>query len=385
MAKILPLIATITATVAGVNFTPDFEPGGPGDIFEPTLPGRTAIGFSLPGLSVPGFPSEDFSVPNLPSSSSLASSSSQIEVSDYFNCGQYGPFIYAEMSSNTQFTFTYELGSVVSQTAIERVRLFRNGEFLFGTSKASFTVMAGQRRTVDFLVPLRDYLNDTGLQMRFEIVSRSTYEVLREFSAYFYPPKYETRTISSLKSKVYSSRSVGFYGNGKKMCEIYELFDFRKIGDYIDNDYYYRLDISRNKFIYPNEYVFTYGSANLRFNDSENLFRYLTHQPNGDIVLPLTLVRDSNNNISFRYKNSFYVNKKSLEISDQYRQNFALTDDFYLPINGLKKFNGKTVYLELNELGMDKLSTVVPLRYELNRAIVGTCTDGEYCVIGGNK
>ena len=32
---------------------------------------------------------------------------------------------------------------------------------------------------------------------------------------------------------------------------IYETFDFTTIGDYLDVDYYYRLDVSKNKFSYP--------------------------------------------------------------------------------------------------------------------------------------
>ena len=39
---------------------------------------------------------------------------------------------------------------------------------------------------------------------------------------------------------------------------------------------------------------------------------------------------------------------------------------------------------DFNEIGLNQISTSIPLRYELNRTIVGVCADGDYCVVGGN-
>ena len=322
------------------------------------------------------------------SSSSLSSESSSYSypeyVEDYFYCDKYGPFT-TNVVGNFQADFTYELNSIPSQNIIERVRLLRNGSVVSSSSKASKSYMTGQRNTVSFLINLKDYWTTSGLEIRFEIIS-TTYTILKSFSASFYPPKQQTLPFSALKNDIYTSDSLGFYGDGQTMKEAIEQFDFTTMGDYLDNDYYYRLDLTKNTFRYPNPYnSLTYQNAELRFNDSEWLFPHLTHQSNDDVVIPLELVRHKDNSVVFKYRNYFYVNKRTLDISDEYRSGYAYTKDFYLPINGLKKFNGKTIYIDIKDLGMDRLSTTIPLKYQLNRTMVGTCSDGEYCVVGGSR
>ena len=104
---------------------------------------------------------------------------------------------------------------------------------------------------------------------------------------------------------------------------------------------------------------------------------------NDDVEIPMKLSRDGNR-ISFAFDRTFYVNRRTLEVSDVYQSGWVMTPHFYLPVNGRKKLNGKTMYFELNELGYDKISTIIPLRYELDRTIIGVCTDGDFCVVGGD-
>ena len=89
--------------------------------------------------------------------------------------------------------------------------------------------------------------------------------------------------------------------------------------------------------------------------------------------------------IYFQFKNAFYINKRTLQISSTYRNGFVLTNDFYLPINGRSKFNGKQLYLILNGIGLDNISTTIPIRYDTSKSLVGVCTDGDYCIIGGTR
>ena len=317
------------------------------------------------------------------SSSSLFSSSSEPVIeSDYFSSPRYGPFDIG-IAPNVGVTFTYELNTISSQTIIERVRLFRNGSLVTAVTNGSFSYTKGTRKDVSFTVPIGDYWTTNGLEIRFEIMNAS-YSVIKSYSAPFYPPKNSQISASTLKSGIYTSNSLGFYGDGQQMRELREIFDFRNIGDYIDNDYYYRLDISRNSFLYPNDYAFTYKSAKLRFNDSGYVFPYYTHQSNDDIEIPLNL-RKSGDRIIFEFSNFFYVNKRTLEVSDTYQPDWTVTPYFYLPVNGRKKLNGKMMYFELSELGYDKISTTIPLRYELDRTIIGVCSDGDFCVIGGDR
>ena len=320
----------------------------------------------------------------LSSSSPSKSSSSSTPASDgdYFSCPRYGPFTLGNVPT-TQVTITYELNTISSQTIIERVRLFRKGSLVTAVTNGSLSYIKGTRNTVSFNVPIRDYWTVNGLEIRFEILN-SSYSVIKAYSAPFYPPSNATVSASTLKSNLYTSNSLGFYGDGIQMNEFKEIFDFRTIGDYIDNDYYYRLDIARNYFLYPNDFALAYKSAKLRFNDSDYVFPYYTHQSNGDIEIPLYLYINGDR-VCFGFGKTFYVNKRTLDISDTYQSGWITTPSFYLPINGRKKFNGTILYFELNELGYDKISTIIPLRYELDRTIVGVCADSDYCVVGGDR
>ena len=375
MPKIVPLLVVSILSSINGNVAPSFlKPGG-------FIPIHSKVEIDDSGLFMLSM--EDSFVPFLPNSSlefGLTSSKQEVE-NDYFYCPTYGPFPLNN-PTNPELTFTYELHSISSQTIFERVRLFRKGLVVAAITKASFSYTKGQRKEVSFTIPLRDYWSSNGLELRLEIMNAS-YTILKDYVVSFYPAKNSQISATTLKSALYTSNSLGFYGDGNKMCELREVFDFRTIGDYIDNDYYYRLDISRNYFLYPNTYQFTYENAKLRFNDEEGLFPYYTHN-NDDIEIPISL-QVKNNRVIFAFNKTFYVNKRTLDISDSYQSGWATSSNFYLPINGRKKFNGKTIYFELTGLGYDKISTTIPLKFELNRTIVGVCADGEYCVIGGDS
>ena len=300
---------------------------------------------------------------------------------DYLFCDEYGPFSI-ENPSDINVTFSYELHSISSQTLIERMRIFKNGSVVSASSQPSFSYTNGQRKSVTFKIPLQDYWTFNGLEIRFEILNSSR-TILKAYAVPFYPPEEQTISGYSLKHDLYTSNSVGFYGDGSGLHELKDAFNFSTIGDYIDNDYYYRLDVSKNYFEYWGSSVIPYSNVNLKFNDGDYLFPNIHHNDNEDIVLPLTLYQDGSK-ISFRYKNQFYVNRKTLDTSDTYKSDYILTSSFYLPVNGLAKFNDKTIYLEFDKVGVSGLSTSISLKYDMNRTIVGVCADGDYCVVGGN-
>ena len=383
MHKIIPLLTvTVLSSISGspsINYIKKPFDGSFIPIFslidEDSLELSGLVELSLEKSLVPYFP--ESSRPFVPSSSS-----SIVSENDYFSCSRYGPFSL-ENPQDVNATFEYKLYSINSQTIIERIRLFKNGTVVSAASQPSFYYTQGADKNVTFTIPISDYWTSSGLELRFEILNSSR-TILKAYSSSFYPPKNGQIPASTLKREPYTSNSLGFYGNGVEMSEFKETFDFRTIGDYIDNDYYYRLDITKNWFLYPNDYTFSYKKATLRFNDDEYLFSKYSHNNDGDIEIPLSLYR-SGNRIHFAFARSFYVNKRTLDISDSYQPGWVYTSSFYLPINCRKKISGKTIYFDLQELGYDKISTVIPLKYELNRTIVGVCTDGDYCVIGGNS
>ena len=381
MHKIFPLLAASILSALGGN-------NGFNAIIKPGRSSRVDLSIDFPILSGMVEMSLDESfhpyepISAIYVSSNPTSSSEPVVEKDYFSCSRYGPFTLGDVPT-TEVSFTYELNSIPSQTIIERVRLFRSGTLVSASTKGSISYTKGTRKNVSFVVPIRDYWTTNGLEIRFEIMNTS-YTILKSYSSNFYPPRNSQVSASTLKSAIYTSNSLGFYGDGEEMCEFKEIFDFRPIGDYIDNDFYYRLDIAKNYFLFPNNYGLVCKSAKLRFNDSGYIFPYLTHQSNDDIEIPLYLYK-SGDQVHFAFNQSFYVNKRTLEISDTYQPGWVVTDSFYLPVNGRKKFSGKIIYFEINEIGYDRISTTIPLRYELDRTIIGICTDGDFCVVGGES
>ncbi len=318
------------------------------------------------------------SFPLFPSSSFLPTGD------DYFYCPQYGPFPL-DNCSNFDATFTYALYSIPNTSIIERIRLLNaSNSVVASSSKASFNYSSGLHKSVTFTVPIKDYWSASGLTLKFEILDSASRAILKAFSVTFYPPSQKVVLGANLKRSIYTSRSLGFYGDGEGMKELVETFDFTTIGDYINVDYYYRLSLNQNYFLYPNNIPLTSNSVSLRFNDDDNLFPYFSHDNNGDIILPLNLYQNSSI-VTLKPKNTLYVNKRTLQMSDTYRSSFASTKEFYLPINGRKKFNNKQVYIDFVGLGKDQISTSIPIKYDVNQSLVGVCTDGGYCIIGGNR
>ena len=304
---------------------------------------------------------------------------------DYFSCTKFGPFSLSTVTNNVSVSFTYQLYSISNQNIVERVRLFNSSNSVVSTvSKSYIYYKKGTLNNVSFNLRIRDYLTRNGLTLKFEIIRESDYAVLKSYSTTFYPSSDSQISWVSLKQTPHVSQSLGFYSDDSEMKPLIETLDFTHFGDYLDIDYYYRLDIKKNTINYPNDFDFRYKNAYLTFNDSDYLFPYLNHQASGDVSLPLSMNR-KDNQIYLTYKNNFYINKRTLQISDTYRNGFVTTKDFYLPVNGRSIFNGKQLYFVLKGIGLDNISTTIPLKYETTRSLVGICKDGDYCIIGGKR
>ena len=304
---------------------------------------------------------------------------------DYFRCSTFGPFSLDTVTNNETVTFTYELNNILSQDIIERVRIFNSSNSVVSaSSNASIYYRKGTRNTTSFTIRLRDYLTSNGLTLKFEIVSKSNRTVLKDYSATFYPTGDEEISWVSLKQSPHVSRSLGFYSKDSEIKPLVETLDFTHFGDYLNVDYYYRLDVNKNVIDYPNDCSFKFNNAYLIFNDNNYLFPYMSHQSTGDITIPLTAIK-SDGHVYLNCKDTYYINKRTLQISDTYRNGFVTTRDFYLPVNGRSKFNGKQLFFVLEGFGLDNISTTIPIRYEASNSLVGICTDGDYCIIGGRR
>ena len=299
---------------------------------------------------------------------------------DYFVSPIYGPFQVGDPDFNATFTYRAKIDD---QQILERLRIFTaDGELLNAQTKTAKTYENNALEKVTFLVPIRNCLSAKGITLKFEILAKSNRTILKTYSATIYPASTPNNTYQYYRNNVYQSLPIGFYGDGQSMKAIKETISFSNLGDYLESDYYYRLDVKDKSFNYESEFPLTYKSLNLRFEDHENLFPYYTHDINGNVIIPLDIL-NNRNRLTLRYKHNFYVNKRTLETGDVYHNGFVFSPDFYLPINGKEHFDNKILYLDFVEFSKSKITMSYPLRYISGKAIVGTAPEGEYYVSGG--
>lgn len=301
--------------------------------------------------------------------------------SAYFSCPTYGPFKVGDPDFDV--TFTYRIFGP-SRRIMERLRIFSpSGSVIYASRKEERDYIEDSLETVTFTMPIKDYLSNNGLTFKFEVLNRPRNTILCEYGTTFYPIENVNPTVQQLKSGVYETKNIAFYGDGETIKGINERFDFTTIGDYLDIDYYYRLNIKDIFFKYQSLLPFSCDEVKLRFEDRENLFPYMPHN-NYVVTVPLT-TSFSNEKATLNYKNRFYVNRRTLQLSTSSGTGFTLSNYFYLPVNGKRIFNNKLLYLDVAGVGVSKITASFPIRYVADRSLVGLCGDSDYYVEGGVK
>lgn len=364
LAFILPNIAVVQAR----DITP-VDPNNP----SPSLP-------SLPP------PSSTFSMSSLSSSKSSSSTSvtsSAQTPSEYIatNGIIYGPFKYGDPDYYITFQYRYYFQS---QNIRERLRLSNNSGQVYSSTQNSHHYTSGTLQSVTFKVPISNLMTTQGLGMTFEIYDANS-TILKSYPTInFNFPQTQFINFQTLKNGIFSSENFAFFADGISLFGINERLDFTSFSDYLDVDYYYRLNLGNLKFAYFSLIPFNYESATLRFIDKERLFPFLSHDINHEVKLPISL-KSNGNVISFAFKDKYYINKQTLQISETFKPNYALTGDFYLPINGKKIFNHKTLFLDINGIGVNKISTTISLNYDADKDLMGLCHDAVHCIVGGMK
>ena len=299
---------------------------------------------------------------------------------DYFSCPIYGPFQVGDPDFNATFAYRADIDN---QQILERLRIFTaSGELLNAQTNTAKTYEDNALEEVTFQVPIRNCLSIKGITLKFEILAKSNRAILKTYSATIYPLSIPNNNYQYYRNHIYESLPIGFYGDGQGMHAIKETISFSNLGDYLESDYYYRLDVKDKGFSYESAFTITYKSLNLRFEDHENLFPYYSHDANENVIIPLDII-NNRGRLSFKYKRNFYINKRTLETGDTYREGFIFSPSFYLPINGKEHFDNKILYLDFVEFSKSKITMSYPLRYISGKAIVGTSPEGEYYISGG--
>ena len=363
MVKMILLVSSLF--ISGImGFTP---------IHDPDLSDITSA-------EITGFKSDYFSLDPSLASETLDKPIVSKESEDYFKCPIYGPFQVGDPDFDTTFQYRAKIDN---QQILERLRIFTaSGELMNAETKIAKSYQNNALEEVTFHVPIHNCLSVKGITLKFEILAKSNRAILRTYSTTIYPLSIPSNNYQYYKSNVYESLPIGFYGDGQSMKSIKETIDFSNLGDYLESDYYYRLDVNEKRFNYRSEFPLTYKSLSLRFDDHENLFPYYSHDTNGNVVIPLDVL-SNRSRLTLRYKHNFYINKRTLETGDVYHDGFIFSPSFYLPVNGKERFDNKILYIDFVEFSKSKISMSYPLRYISGKALVGTAPEGEYYISGG--
>lgn len=303
---------------------------------------------------------------------------------DYFVSDVYGPFNVGDPDFDAKFSYR---ANIDNQRIIESFQLFpfNSQEPYVTTNHAQFLYRNNALIETTFTVPINRYLTNKGLTLKFEILSYPSRQVLKSYSAMLFPCTQPGWSVESMKTGYCFTRSIGFYGSGQALTNITEAFNFHYLDDYIDNEYYYRLDLKNNYIKYDSKFNLTYGSINLKIEDKSNLFPYFSHDSNNNIVIPLKATQEENEKVTFSIKNTLFVNRKTLQMSDSMRFGFIATRDFYFPINERNKLNNQMMNFEVTNFGKSKITASFPLQYIAGEPLVGTSGNARYYVVGGVK
>ena len=303
---------------------------------------------------------------------------------DYFASDVYGPFNIGDPDFDA--TFSYR-ANIDNQHIIERFQLFpfNSKDPYVTTNHTHFAYLNNALIETTFSVPIHRYLTNKGLTLKFELLAYPSMQVLKSYSTHLFPLTQPGWSIDDMKGGYLFTRSIGFYGSGQTLSPITESFNFSYLGDYIENEYYYRLDIKNNYMKYDSKFDLTYGSISLKIEDRDNVFKYFSHDSNNNIVIPLKATQEENEKVTFSIKNNLYVNRQTLEMSDSRRSGFSPTKVFYMPLNKRDEINNKTLSFEINDFGKSKLNASFPLQYVAGESLLGTSAEAKYYVIGGVK
>ena len=146
---------------------------------------------------------------------------------------------------------------------------------------------------------------------------------------------------------------------------------------------YHRIDPSLFHYKYQCNYQVTIDKAELMFIDRDNLFPSINISRDGFKVLPLTFTQEGEN--IFLHFKRMYINPSTYEISTTPLTGYTNTKYLYLPRNKQSKFNNYVFYLNVNGIGLNKISFNHEFKIETLRPLIGSCDSATYCVVGGRS
>ena len=292
---------------------------------------------------------------------------------------ELGP--YTKYQSNSLINYTIKSTYTSEQTIYEIIR--------FGTpsntnqqtvTKANHSISANGSYTGYVAVPTKTFLGDSGMTMSLEVYNSSGSQ-LRISVVTIYPIKSEVINPTRYSSSTYTCPRTKVTVTNGLTRYVNEEYRFTKVDDYFLTDIYYRLPLEQFEMQTTlDESTFTYSNAYLIIQGMEQYFPGLTYS-NGQAKIPLE-IKYNEGRLTLGLLNNMYVEPKLLFMSNVPRNNYRATKNFYLPINHCDDLMGASFNIQMNNIGLNKISFRWTTTLISGSPIIGDCHNSGYCVIG---
>ena len=308
----------------------------------------------------------------------------EVKASNGFDV-QYIGNIYDPVEPNTLLTVNGKL-NIKSGYNHNKLRIFyelysplkygMSKRYASGYASDQFSYPASREISYSFDIDDRRLnLAREGITVRLGLYDLNTKSYIDYIDGHLYTKLNSEISIDDIPREYVLDRSL-YLASG----DISERYNFSNYSHLIDIPYYYRLDISSLSFIYKCYKAFSYKDAYLFFNDSNNLFPYIESNDSNKVI-PLK-AKDNNGTISFTCS-SLYVNKETLMMSSKARAGYIESSYFYLPKNKISKLQGLNLNINVNEMGINKISYTYSFEISFDSLLLGPCNESMYCIVGG--
>ena len=296
---------------------------------------------------------------------------------NFYNESYYGAFT-SEMNAMVKFKFEK---TTQKHYFCARYYNYRTNSMLIDESYKLSEYLESDL-TLEYTLKCKSRLNSDGLRIVFSTENSAGTEKTSK-QVIIYPTNGDTIYSYQYVNKAYTIDNRIFKIESDTIKNR-ESVRFENTVDYLTNDVDNAIDISEVSFTYNEGINLINKTVNkyLKILDLDNIFPYLSKDANGYINVPLECVQNGID-ISLKYKNRFFYNPSTLDISFTGRSGFIETDKFFIPKGKLKLLENATFAVEMMEFGRSKFNIVIPLNFVKDRNYLGLCSDSSHCIIGG--
>ena len=299
----------------------------------------------------------------------------------YFEPAYFGPFDGTEPKSTFSLTYSYN-NNTRFRKVYELLEGRYNGMIVTRGYTDYHTLIKGGTYNVNLDFYSESLTINPYIDITFSIIDDVTHTYLYDKAFTVYKKTPSTINTSSLEEKIVKTKESVFSLSAGKAYG--ETFDFVNTDDVFGNDEYYRFDISNLSIDYSSIKPFTYTEAYLFYYDFKDLFPYLQTFLTGKVVTINLNITEENGRLYFSFKNSYYVNPKTLEVSLTKYQGWILSKYCYLPLKRRNDMEGESFTLRIEGAGFNESTIRHELTYYSSINLFGNCSDSEYCIKGGN-